>query len=155
MNKVHVEASATIDARAEEIYAVLADYRTGHPAIVPKAYFTSLEVEKGGQGAGTIVQIRMKVFGVERAFRQLVSEPEPGRVLVEADLASDLATTFTVEPVGGVQSRVTIATDFAPSPGITGFVERVLNPPVLRRIYREELKQLAAYMKAQHTVDAS
>jgi len=53
-------------------------------------------------------------------------------------------TTFTVEPVnGGSQSKVTISTRANTSPGLKGAVERWLNPWVMRRIYREELQQLA------------
>jgi hypothetical protein len=54
--------------------------------ILPKPYFTKLEVEQGGMGAGTIIRIHMRVFGAERILRQRVSEPDPGRILVEQDM---------------------------------------------------------------------
>lgn len=84
-----------IDARPEEIYAVLADYHYGHPQIVPKEYLRDLGVEAGGYGAGTIIRYRTRAFGVERGSRTVVSEPEPDRVLVE----TSIVTTFTLTPV--------------------------------------------------------
>ena len=52
MNQIHVEVSDVIEAHAEKIYGILADYREGHPAILPKPYFTEVKVEQGGQGIG-------------------------------------------------------------------------------------------------------
>lgn len=150
MSQIHVEASAVINARPEKIYGVLSDYRVGHPAILPKPYFTELTVEEGGQGAGTVMRVRMKVMGVEVAYHLVVSEPEPGRVLVETDEAAGVVTTFTVEPLnGGQQSRATIATDMRASHGLRGFMEKLMNPPVTRRIYRQELQNLAEYVSHQ------
>jgi hypothetical protein len=57
MGLMRVQSSAVIPARPEAIYAVLADYREAHPAILPKPYFTELKVEEGGQGAGTVIHV--------------------------------------------------------------------------------------------------
>lgn len=148
MTTLRTQATHDIDARPETVYGVLADYRVGHPAILPKPYFGALTVESGGRGAGTVIRFSMQVMGVERAFREVVSEPEPGRVLVEQDDAAGVVTTFTVDPLdGGKRSRVTITTETQASPGLRGLVERVVNPPVLRDIYRKELRQLEEYVK--------
>ena len=147
MSKIVVEASDVIPAPADKIYAVLADYHEGHPAILPQPYFHELVVEEGGRGAGTVIRVRMEVLGAEQRYRLHVSEPEPGRVLIERDPDLDVATTFTVAPLnGGSRSLVTIATESRPSPGLRGLLERIVNPPVTRRIYKEELKNLAAYV---------
>ena len=147
MSTMHVAVSEVIDAAPERVYAVLADYRNHHPHIVPKPFFTGLRVEEGGVGAGTVVVADMDVYGTKRTFRLVVSEPQPGRVLVESDAAAGLMTTFTVEPLeGGARSRVTIASDTQPSPGLQGWIERLINPAITRRIYRAELKQLNGYM---------
>src|SRR5690242_2470272 len=145
MRKIHIEASAIIDAPPEAAYATVADYHTGHPAIVPKENFPELVVEQGGYGAGTIIRARVRLGADERTVRHLVSEPEPGRVLVETDLDAPSVTTFTFTPLNNDrQVRVRIATEMAANPGIRGFVERVFAPPMLRRVYRKELHQLAA-----------
>ena len=150
MSQIHTEVSDILPARPEVVYAVLTDYRVGHPAILPKPYFTELQVEQGGQGAGTVVRTRMVVMGVERIFKLTVSEPEPGRVLREVDEQAGVVTTFTVEPLnGGQQTRVTIATDARASPGVRGMMEKLMNPPITRRIYTEELRQLAEYVRQQ------
>lgn len=145
---VHAEASETIDARAEDIYAVVTDYRVGHPAILPKQYFTDLIVEEGGQGAGTILRGSVKVFGSEYPFHQAVTEPDPGRSLLETDTNTGQTTRWLFESLGdGAQTRVTIASDFPPSTGIVGVLERLTKPMVIRTIYRKELRQLADYMR--------
>ncbi len=149
MGQIHVEVSNVIEARSEKVYAILADYRVNHPAILPKPYFTELKVEQGGQGAGTIVRVRMKVMGTELAYRQIISEPQPGRVLKEADDTAGVTTTFMVDPLnGGQHSRVTIATDAATKPGLMGWMERLFTPSVMRRIYKKELQQLAEYARS-------
>ncbi len=149
MSLIHVEATEIINARPEEVYAVFADYRVAHPAILPKPYFADLRVEQGGQGSGTIVQADMNVFGVKRSYRLAVTEPEPGRVLMETDPDAGVETRFIVEPVGGQQSRVTISSDTRLSAGFAGLMERLMNPPITRRIYRQELRQLADYLRQQ------
>ncbi len=94
------------------------------------------------------------VFGRSYPFRQRVTEPEPGRVLVETDIESGQSTRFTFEPlVGGAQTRVTIASDFPASPGIAGLVERLTRPLVARDIYRKELRQLADYVRRQRAAE--
>lgn len=148
MSTIRTQASHEIDARPEAVYNVLADYRTGHPAILPKPEFGDLVVEAGGRGAGTIVRFTMNVLGTTRTFRQAISEPQPGRVLQEADETGDVVTTFTVEPLaGGKRSRVTITTETRASPGLRGLVERLVSPRVLRGLYRRELRQLEEYTK--------
>src|SRR5690606_14701452 len=142
---IHVEVTEIIDARPEKVYGILADYHTGHPSILPKPYFTYLTVEKGGVGAGTELRVGMAVFGIKKDYHMLVTEPQPGHILKEEDSEQGVVTHFTVEPVGGgEQSRVTIATDSRSAAGFQGFMERVINPPVSRRIYKQELKNLAA-----------
>lgn len=141
---IHVEVTEVIAARPDKVYGILRDYHTGHPSILPKPYFTYLTVEKGGVGAGTELRVGMAVFGVKKDYNLVVTEPQPGRVLKEEDSEQGVVTHFTVEPVGnGEQSRVTIATDSRSAAGFAGVMERLINPPVSRRIYKQELKNLA------------
>jgi hypothetical protein len=150
MPTIHAEVSELINASPEQIFAVLSDYHAGHRSILPKPYFASLHVEQGGQGAGTVFRVKMDVYGAKREYRMTVSEPVPGRVLAETDPDAGVTTIFTVEPVGvGSQSQVTIATDSRTASGIRGLLERLLNPAIMRRIYREELKLLAEAVAKQ------
>jgi len=147
MSRIRAAASMVIDAQPEEIYPLIADYHHGHPQIVPKKYFKSLVVESGGYGAGTVIRGSVRVAGMETRFHHLVSEPAPG-VLVEKDLDTSMATTFTVSSLQNGQSNVDIVTEWE-GRGVRGFFERLMNPPVMRRIYREELQQLADVVKSK------
>ena len=108
-----VTESSVIEAPAELVYRTLADYREGHPSILPKQYFISLEVEHGGFGEGTIINFQTRVLGATQSFRSEITEPQPGSVLVETNIGEMAGkTTFTIESLdGGARSRVTIATD--------------------------------------------
>lgn len=136
-------ASSVIDAPAARVYGVLVDYRGTHQRILPK-FFIGLDVEEGGVGAGTVFTARSRALGVEQSLRMTVSEPEPGRVLVESDPVLNLATTFTVDPIAGGKARVAIATTWPGQGGIAGVFERLIMPWYLRRVYEEELELLAA-----------
>jgi hypothetical protein len=156
MKTQHVGASTVIDAPAQWIYKILADYRDGHPRILPARYFSSLEVERGGIGAGTVIRFEMRVPGMTRTFHADVTEPEPGRVLVESnwvetDPSSKSETTFTVEPINGEQqAQVTISTTLS----VANWLEGLLTTRFLRRVYDQELKQIAA-LAAQRPPDSN
>jgi hypothetical protein len=147
-----VKASARIDAPADVVYGIIADYRNGHPHILPKQYFEWLEVEQGGRGKGTVIRFQMRVLGQTRVLRAAVTEPEPGRVLVETDTSGDgPVTTFIVEPEGS-GSHVTFSTELNSSGGPLGLLERFVLRRVLRRIYAAELRQLARFAVERSTV---
>lgn len=148
MRQIHVKADAVLNAHPEDVYAAIADYQHGHPNSVPKENFSDLQVEQGGYGAGTVHSFKFKALGVVKTFRQRVTEPQPGRVLVEQDIdgPQNTTTTFTVIPVENAQkAHVEIATTMNPSSGLTGAVERVVVPVINRRVYRKELKLLEAF----------
>jgi hypothetical protein len=73
MNPQIATATKIINAPAERIYEILADYRNNHPRILPRHYFLSLDVEAGGFGAGTIVNFKMRILGQTRSFRSLIT----------------------------------------------------------------------------------
>lgn len=144
MRQIRVKAGAVLEAPAEGVFATIADYRQGHPNILPKEFY-DLQVEQGGSGAGTIIRFKSRVLGVEQSYYQRVSEPEPGRVLVEQDIDSvqQITTTFRVTPLEPEQkSHVEISTTMRPSPGVRGLVERILIPLINARIYKKELTLL-------------
>lgn len=139
-----VSASAIIPARRQRVYSLIANYRDGHPRILPRQ-FSGLVVEQGGVGNGTVIRFQMSVLGSTRNFRAAISEPEPGRVLLENYLEPQgIVTTFLVDPgTAPADSRVTISTEMPVRAGIPGFFERRLSTALLRSIYRKELENLA------------
>jgi len=143
-----VSKSAEISAPAERLYGIIADYRDGHPRILPPA-FTGLVVEAGGVGAGTRIRVGMRVFGRVMTFPAEISEPYPGRVLVERNLGDrPSVTTFTVDTLDASRSRVTIATELPVRSGVAGRIERFLMRRFLEPIYIAELLKLAEVANA-------
>lgn len=149
MPRIRVSESALVSAPAPVVYGIIADYRDGHPAILPPRYFERLEVERGGSGAGTRIRFRMRAFGTVRTMRADVTEPVPGRELIETDTTTGLTTRFLVEPADdGRASRVTFETSWTKD-GVGGWVERCLAPRYLRQVYRAELALLDAVARAR------
>jgi hypothetical protein len=145
MSQIPITASAIIPARADRIYALIADYRNSHARILPKSYFDPPVVEQGGFGEGTVITFQMRLMGQTRTFHSTITEPDPGRVLAETDAAAGTVTTFTVEPVGdGQEASVTINTSAKMPDGIPGAVQGWLTRQLLRPVYKKELAQLAA-----------
>lgn len=148
MNNHEISASALIGAPADKVYSIIADYRNGHPHILPKSAFESLTVEKGGVGAGTEISCTMKIAGRRQTFHAVITEPEPGRVLVETIPASGSATTFTVEPRNdGAQAYVTITTRVTVRGGLLGSIEKFLTTRALQPIFEKELQLLNSFAK--------
>ena len=144
MTQHSFSASSLIPAPAQIVYKLIADYQNGHPRIVPKPYFVSLNVEKGSYGEGTVINFQMKVMGQVQSFHSVITEPTPGRILVEKDLNTGATTTFTVEPrQSGKESFVTIATTIEVPESIAGKIQGWLAGQLLRPIYVKELQQLA------------
>jgi hypothetical protein len=137
----HIEQSAPVRADASIVYPLIADYHNGHPRIIPAPYFRNLKVVKGGFGAGTEITFEMVAFGRVTPTFAVITEPEPGRVLVESYPETGVVTTFRVEPVDHA-CIVTISTDFPMKPGLGGFIERLLLKPFLLKVYTAELKQI-------------
>jgi uncharacterized protein YndB with AHSA1/START domain len=139
-----ISAAALIPAPPQQVYGIIADYRDGHPHILPKPHFVSLTVEQGGVGAGTVIRFQMRLMGRLQTFRATITEPEPGRVLVETDIQTGAVTTFTVEPrADAQQAAVTIKTTTSVREGFLGRLEAWLATRLLRPIYVQELAQLA------------
>jgi uncharacterized protein YndB with AHSA1/START domain len=147
MERYTIAADALIPAPAPRVYAILADYHEGHPSILPRPYFERLEVEQGGVGAGTEFVVEMNVLGRRQRFHGSISEPEPGRVIVERVRENGGVTTFTVEP-RGERAHVTIAMELPQRGGLAGRVERWITTALFRRVLRRELRQLAAVAAA-------
>src|SRR5262249_15130093 len=143
MQRYRVSVSSLIPVPPALVYNIIADYRDGHPHILPKPCFEALEVESGGIGACTVIRFRMRLFGDTKEYLASITEPEPGRMLVESNESGEMSS-FTVDPVeDGRHAHVTITTEL-PSRSWLGPLERFLARLMLRRIYKRELALLAA-----------
>ena len=137
--KHHFSESVLIKAPARSVYEVIADYQKGHVDILPKPPFVSLVVEQGGVGSGTIIQVTMKVLGRKQSFRSVISEPEPGRKLVETN-DTGYVTTFVVEPRNeGSSAYVTISTEAKDKKGIVAAIERWMVRRLMQPVFAKEL----------------
>ena len=147
MASYEVSATRRIAAPASRVYAVISDYRDGHPHILPPSAFRKIDVERGGIGEGTVFRVELRVLGATSEMRMAVTEPVPGRVLAETDLASNAVTTFTVdEDAGGESCTVTIATTLNGRGGPVGALERFTTARLLRRLYDQELDMLEKHV---------
>ena len=140
MPHIDVSANATIPAPASLLYDIIADYKVGHPSILPPQYFGKLEVLEGGRGAGTRIRFEMKAFGATNVSVGEITEPVPGKELRET-LTDGIVSTFIVDPVDTGKARVTITTAYEKG-GFRGWVESLLAPRYLRQVYAAELAQL-------------
>lgn len=148
MSKITVTVSSQVEAPAHVVYNVLADY-DHHRRILPPKFFPGLDIVEGGVGAGTRFTLHAMSFGGKTQMHMAVTEPEPGAVLVERDVNTNLVTTFTVKPIGSTESHVTFETVWQPQPGLKGMIDRYTTPFFMRIVYRQELKILNDYARQQ------
>jgi len=141
-----IAVSALITAPPSACYAAIADYRVAHPQIVPPKYFGPIVVLAGGVRAGTRATCSLRLMGKTYPFTFEVTEPVPGRVLVETNAGAAGVSTFTVVGEGASSARVTIETRFPGRRGLRGVLERLVTRRVFPGIYAEELRRLANYV---------
>ena len=152
MTLARAHAEDLIDARPTAVYAVLADYTTHHPRIMPPSLFSNLEVEAGGVGAGTVFHITLRTAGKEQRLHMKVEEPKPGQVLTETNLDTGVVTEFSVAPGnGGMGTLAKISSEWETADGLRGLVDRFMAPVLMGRIFTKQLRQLNQYM---HSGDA-
>jgi len=146
----HFAAERLLDAPADLVYHCLRDYATHHrhqpEGFLPPA-FTRLDVLRGGLGAGTRIRFTTRLGGRSVTRTQDVSEPEPGRVLVEA--GDGERSTFTVEPRGD-RALLRIETILRPA-GLDALLMPLLGPRILGPLYQDEMQRLEAYARAHPT----
>ena len=143
-------AERMIEAPADVIYHCIADYREHHrPGGFLPEEFSDLQIERGGVGAGTELRWVVELGGRRRTVNASVSEPVPGRTLVET--GSGIETTFTVEPVAA-GARVRFETTLSQG-GFQGVLNRLFGARLLRPIYEEELHRLDEYARAHGPLD--
>ncbi|MFI7117961.1 SRPBCC family protein [Amycolatopsis sp. NPDC049868] len=141
MGKVTAIAERTIEAPADKVRTLVADYAETRPKLLTEHY-RDYEVTEGGVGAGT--KARWKLQATSKRVRDVaatVTEPAEG-TLVETDANSSMVTTWTVREVSG-GSLVRIETTWDGAGGIGGFFEKTFAPGGLKRIYEGVLGKLA------------
>jgi Polyketide cyclase / dehydrase and lipid transport len=143
--KTHVSSQRLIDAPADVLYHCIADYVEHHrpDGFLPPS-FSDLEILRGGVGAGTEVRWVIDAGGRRRTVQATVSEPVPGRRLVET--GSGIETTFTVDATRrGTWVRFDTTID---DRGLQGVLSRLFAARILGPVYEEELRRLEDYAKA-------
>jgi Polyketide cyclase / dehydrase and lipid transport len=145
MTKLHVRSERQLPQPADLIYRLIADFEHHHHRFLPPQ-FGEIKVIKGGYGAGTEHTFTSTLGGTARAFHMVVSEPEPGRVLIEQDTLSLLETTTKVTPEGS-GSRIVFETVWQGAGGFTGLLESWFAPGMMRRMYEDEFNRLEHYAR--------
>ena len=147
MGRTRAHAERKIGAPPAAVYAVLADYTTQHPRIMPASLFSNLEVESGGVGAGTVFHITLRMLGRRQRLHMRVGEPEPGHVLTETNLDTGVVTKFTVAPDdGGSRALARISSQWETAGGLRGLGDRLVTPLLMGRIFAKQLRQLDQYI---------
>jgi hypothetical protein len=132
-------AERHIDASARVIYHCIADYRHHHRpgGFLPLA-FSEQEVLRGGVGAGTEISVSLDLGGRRRTIVSSITEPVPGRTLVET--GSGIQTTFSVDPAArGARVRIDTVID---EEGVGGVLTRMFAARLLSPTYEDELRRL-------------
>jgi len=142
----HFTAERLLKAPVETVYQCLSDYTTHHrhqpEGFLPPA-FTRLDVLRGGVGAGTIIRFTTRFGGRSVTRTQEVSEPEPGRVLVES--GNGERSTFTLEPRGD-RTLLRIETTLVPT-GLDALLMPLLGSRIMAPLYEDEMSRLEAYAR--------
>ncbi|WP_131784522.1 SRPBCC family protein [Protofrankia symbiont of Coriaria ruscifolia] len=142
MAEIKVTVDRVVTAAPATVIEALGDYKGVRAETWPET-ITDYEVLEGGTGAGT--RIRYRLHATRRRIRNVeavVSAPEPGRSLAEADQNSSLRTVWTVQPAGSGTTRVSVETSWAGASGIGGFFERTFAPIGIRKLYNGVLDKL-------------
>ena len=151
--KSRFAAERRMDVPAQVAYHCLADYREHHrpDGFLPSA-FSAFEISRGGVGAGTEASWIVDLgSGRKRHMSATITEPEPGRRLVET--GDGVVTTFTVVPSGdGCVVRFDTMFEV---PGADGVLLRLFIGRMLGPLYAEELARLDAYAHAHGPLPAA
>src|SRR3954447_8741104 len=72
--RVSVEIERTVDAPMERVWALLRDYRLARRRLLTE-HFSDYAVHHGGEGAGTVIEYRLRVG--RHQGRHVLAGPEP------------------------------------------------------------------------------
>lgn len=134
--KISAEATRLVGAPADKVYAILIN-PDHHKKILPEA-FSKFEVEPDG-----IWKCEVNAGFMRRTLRVVPEQVEENRHYREKDLTTNAITDFLLEahPDG---TLVTISTIYE-RPGFLGFLESLIAPGFMRKLFDEELIKLCRY----------
>jgi len=141
---VTLEVNVTIRQEARTIFAFLADQRNRR-LILPADWtdFRVITPYSRGVGARALFILRLPWRNAPVTVEMLALE-EPVRLVeraVGAQMAFDIL--WSLEPVGGGMTRVTLRSSYVPAGGVLGLLlDRLVTRRLLRRDYRQELVRL-------------
>ncbi|WP_131744799.1 SRPBCC family protein [Frankia sp. Cppng1_Ct_nod] len=142
MAQIKVVVERVVTAAPAAVLDALGDYKGVRAEAWPEM-ITDYEVVEGGTAAGT--RIRYRLHATRRRIRNvdaIVSAPDPGRSLLEADQNSTLRTVWTVLPAAAGASQVSVETSWAGAGGVGGFFERTFAPIGIRKLWNGVLDNI-------------
>jgi hypothetical protein len=138
-----VEVERTVDAPMERVWALLRDYRVARPRLLTE-HFGDYAVRERGEGAGTVIEYRLRVGRHQGRHVISVQEPVPGRMLRERDRSSAWVSSWTLTPGGEGERTVVRLVVALRDPQIGGWLARVRVRRALRRLCGLLLERVGA-----------
>jgi len=138
---IKAESSAKIHTPSQTLYQFIADYKYGHPSILPEKHFSDFAVEKGGYGKDTVVCFRFTLAGNSRKMRVIVDEPIPGKLITETELETGILTSFLFEPVGDDMTILKITSEWKKE-GFMGLIEKIFVPIMMKKVFEKQFENI-------------
>jgi hypothetical protein len=141
MAQLRAEAEQRFANRADELFAIIADYPGRHRRLMPAAYH---DYAATADPAGTTVHWVLHVGRHRRPYDMQVTTNAGDRTVVERDRHSSFTTEWRVTTAEN-GSRVRLASTWQQrSTGFPALFERLFAPRSLGRLHAESLRLLAA-----------
>jgi polyketide cyclase/dehydrase/lipid transport protein len=148
--RVAVEVERTLDAPMERVWALLRDYRVARPRVLTE-HFSDYVVQERGEGAGTVIEYRLRVGRHQGRHVIAVQEPVAGRMLRERDRSSALVCTWTLTPGGEGERTVLRLAVALRDPQISGWLTRMRVRRAVRRLCAQLLEHVDADLRGQRS----
>lgn len=154
MTRTHSEISQILDARPDQIDAILTEYRMGNRAIAPQPLCMDLQIVEHIPETGAVIHAKVSLTHFEHTFEEIVNEDVPLRLIMEYDAEWETMVMIMIEPIiHSEKTRITISTTYVPQANFTYFVEDLLIPGNLHHIY--EFRQFAHEIHIHDTMPHS
>lgn len=157
MTTLQIETEVVVPVSAAAVYRVLADYAGARRRLQSRRSVSDLRVKAGGIGGGTRFAVVLHGPHGELPLDVVVTEPEAGTVLIEADAAAGVRRTFVLEPCSRGQNTRVQAVLEIDGRHIDGPLEhalRALHAMELRRLPRAAADRALQDSLWPHPLDA-